>query len=73
MEVTYSHCAGLDVHKKTVVVCCLTSLESGEIEREVRTFSTMTQELLALGDWLTQKRITHLALGLHGGILEANI
>ncbi|MBV8882502.1 MAG: hypothetical protein JO235_00670 [Chroococcidiopsidaceae cyanobacterium CP_BM_RX_35] len=40
MEVTSPHCAGLDVHKKTVVVCCLTIDSKGELGREVRTFST---------------------------------
>jgi transposase len=47
MRVVYERCAGMDVHKKTVVVCALTP-ES----REVRTFSTMTGDLLALTEWL---------------------
>jgi len=51
MELTYSHCVGLDVHKKTVVVCCMTSEQIG-------TFSTMTQDLLALCDWLSSQGIT---------------
>jgi transposase len=62
MEVTYTHCAGLDVHKKTVVACCLTPGEEGEIVREVRTFSTMTGELLKMGDWLSDKQVTHVAM-----------
>lgn len=61
MEVTYTHCAGLDVHKKTVVACCLTPREGGGICKETRTFTTMTQELLALGDWLNSRGdLTHL-------------
>ncbi len=47
MEVTYPDCAGLDVHKKTVVACCLTPSTTGEIESETRTFSTMSRDLLA--------------------------
>lgn len=62
MEVTHSHCVGLDVHKKTVVACCLTSGEGGELVKETRTFSTMTQDLLNLGDWLIHKGITHVAM-----------
>ena len=50
MEVTNPRCAGLGVHKKTVVACCLITASTGEMERETRTFSTMSQELLALGD-----------------------
>ena len=62
MEVTHSHCAGLDVHKKTVVACCLSPGEGGELVKETRTFSTMTQDLLNLGDWLLHKGITHVAM-----------
>src|ERR671932_1192435 len=62
MEVTYTHCAGLDVHKKTVVVCCLTPGAQGHPHKEIRTFSTMTPDLLALADWLTSLGITHVAM-----------
>ena len=51
MEITYPHAAGLDVHKKTVVACCLTSGRTGM--PQTRTFGTMTQDLLALAAWLT--------------------
>ena len=53
MQVVHERCCGLDVHKKTVVACVLTSTEDGTIERVIRTFSTMTANLLALSDWLT--------------------
>lgn len=66
MEVLYTHCAGLDVHKKTVVVCCLTPAQDGTLKRELRTFSTMTQDLLALSDWLSSLGITHVALEATG-------
>lgn len=62
MEVTYTHCAGLDVHKKTVVACCLVPGQEGEIVKEIRTFSTMTGDLLKMGDWLTHKGVTHVAM-----------
>lgn len=62
MDVIYTHCAGLDVHKKTVVVCCMTPGPKGEKVVEQRTFGTMTADLLTLSDWLTSKQITHVAV-----------
>ena len=62
MDITYTHCAGLDVHKKTVVACCITPGSKGEKRVEIRTFGTMTVDLLALSDWLTSKQITHVAM-----------
>ena len=62
MDVIYTHCAGLDVHKKTVVVCCMTPGPKGEKMVEQRTFGTMTADLLTLSDWLTSKQITHVAV-----------
>ncbi len=62
MEITYTHVAGLDIHKKTVVACCFTPGPKGTPQKEIRTFGTMTQDLLALADWLTAKGITHVAM-----------
>jgi hypothetical protein len=62
MEILYSHCAGLDVHKKTVVACCVTPGPDGHPQFETRTFGTMTHDLLALSDWLTSKGITAVAM-----------
>jgi transposase len=62
MEVTNPNCAGLDVHKKTVVACCLTTGTTGKLEQETRTFSTMSQELLKLSDWLSSKGVTQVAM-----------
>jgi len=62
MDVTYTHCAGLDVHKKTVVVCCLTPGTQGESCKEIRSFGTMTADLLQLLDWLKSQQVTHLAM-----------
>jgi transposase len=57
MEVLYSCCCGIDVHAKMLVACLL---KSGK--KEVRTFSTMTADLLGLSDWLTQEGCTHIAI-----------
>jgi hypothetical protein len=47
MEVTYPQCAGLDIHKKTVVACSLVTIKAKKLEREIKTFTTMSQDLLA--------------------------
>jgi transposase len=80
MEVLYSRCAGLDVHKKTVVACLITPDRQGGWHKEVRTFGTMTLELLALSDWLQAAGCTHIAMESTGeywkpvfNILEANL
>jgi transposase len=57
MQVMYERCAGLDVHKKTVVACVLSP--AGQ---ETRTFGTMTADLLALADWLLACGCTHVAI-----------
>jgi len=62
MEVLYTRCCGLDVHKKTVVACVLCTQEDGTVERHVRTFGTMTADLCALSDWLTAYAVTHVAM-----------
>ena len=48
MEVIHERCAGLDVHKETVVAC-LRVRERDEVRREVRRWATTTRELLELG------------------------
>ena len=65
MEVLYPDCAGLDVHKDTVVAC-VRHMANGEVRREVRTFKTTTKELLALSDWLADEGCTHIAMEATG-------
>lgn len=62
MQVTHDRCAGIDVHKKTVVVCCLSLDTRGNPQRETRTYGTTTRELLNLCDWLSSTEITHIAM-----------
>lgn len=62
MDVLYSRCAGVDVHKKTVVVCRIIPGPDGKPIKEIRTFTTMTRDLLALSDWLTAGGVTHVAM-----------
>lgn len=61
MHVTYGRCAGLDVHKKTVVACVLIR-EGNKEHQEIRTFGTMTADLLVLHDWLMAYGVTHVAM-----------
>ncbi len=62
MDIVYSCCAGLDVHKDTVVVCVRRHNGQGPAHQETRTFLTMTRHLLELADWLSQQGVTHLAM-----------
>ena len=61
MELIHERCAGLDVHKLTVVACVRVA-EAGKVRREVKTFSTTTKGLLKLGDWLFEHEITHAVM-----------
>lgn len=61
MELVHERCAGLDVHKDSVVVCVRVAA-GGQVRREVRTFSTTTAELLRLGDWLMELGIGHAVM-----------
>jgi transposase len=65
MDVVFTHCAGLDVHKKTVTACRVTPDPSGQQANgilELKEFGTMTADLLALSDWLAEAGVTHVAL-----------
>jgi transposase len=66
MEILYTNCAGLDVHKKTVKVCVLTHASNGQTHKEFRTYFTTTEELLKLGDWLKEHGCTHIAFEATG-------
>jgi transposase len=66
MEVLYPHCAGLDVHKKTIKVCLLTHGSTDQPHKEFRTYLTTTQELLKLSDWLGEQGCTHVAFEATG-------
>jgi len=62
MERVFERCCGLDVNKDTVVACLRVRGERGQRRIEVRTFGTTTPELLVFGDWLTERRCTHVAM-----------
>ncbi len=57
MQIVYERCCGLDVHKKVVVACAITP--EG---KEIQSFGTMTDDLLALVEWIKSKGCTHVAM-----------
>ena len=65
MELLHPRCAGLDVHKLTVVACVRLASE-GKVTTEVKTFATTTAGLLALSDWLLENGITQVAMEATG-------
>ena len=80
MEVLIPRCCGIDVHKATLTACLLVSETASKTSRTVKTFSTMTADLLALKDWLEANECTHVAIESTGvywkpifNILEGSI
>lgn len=62
MEQVIQRCAGLDVHQAQVTACVRVPGEAGEVVEHVREFATMTQDLLAMSDWLKAHGVTHVAM-----------
>jgi transposase len=65
MEVLHAHCAGLDVHKESVVAC-VRHMADSKVTTVVKTFKTTTQELMALSNWLSAEGATHIAMEATG-------
>jgi transposase len=66
MDVLYARCCGLDIHKRTVVACLIVPGPRGAPVKEIRTFETMTDDLLALADWLEAAGCTHVGMEATG-------
>jgi transposase len=62
MEIVYQCCTGLDVHKKDVKACLITTGQDGEVHKEIRTYPTKTQDLLQMRDWLQDAGCGHIAM-----------
>ena len=58
MDIIVDKGCGLDVHKGTVVACIMGT----GIRKEVKTYTTMTNDLLRLKEWLQENGITHVAM-----------
>jgi transposase len=70
MDVMHTRCAGLDVHKKMVVVSVIELDQRGKSLKETRTFGTTTLKLLELSDWLNERQVTHAAMESTGEYWE---
>src|SRR6266849_7975455 len=57
MEIIHRCCCGIDIHAKTVVACLI---KNGK--KQIRTYSTMTDDLLALSDWLVSEGCEQVAI-----------
>lgn len=68
MEMLHPRCAGLDVHRDTVVACVRVQADdgTGKPAHELRTFGTTTDALFALVDWLSTLEVTHVAMEATG-------
>jgi transposase len=83
MDVIFTHGAGLDVHKKTVMACRVRPDPTGQQAdgvMELQEFGTMTADLLTLSDWLAEGGVTHVAMESTGeywrpvyNLLEGNV
>lgn len=79
MRVVYQNCCGLDIHKKLIVACVIVARADEAPLKEIRSFGTMTRNLLELSDWLLERKVTHVAMESTGvywkpihNILEGN-
>ena len=66
MDVIVSRCAGLDVHKDTVMACVRTPSPAGGRRSTVRRFRTFTASLRELRDWLVAEGVTQVAMEATG-------
>ncbi len=71
MDLLVERCAGLDVGKEEIVACVRGPGERGRRRHEIRTFSTFTSQLEALGDWLAAERVTEVVMEATGSYWKA--
>ena len=62
MRILYRRCAGLDVHKTSVVACVLRVQEDSRVEEQVRRFGTMTEDLRELAAWLSSQAVERVGI-----------
>lgn len=66
MDVLVERVAGLDVHKDTVVAAVRTPGKGGRRDQQIRSFGTMTVDLLGLRDWLVALGVTRVGMEATG-------
>jgi len=62
VDAIIERCCGLDVHQATVVACLLTGKANSKPKKELRTFRTVTRDLVAMAEWLREHGCTHVAM-----------
>jgi transposase len=62
MEVQYTHCCGIDIHKKSITVCVLIRESGRREQKHLREFATLTSEILTCVEWLRKLGVTHVAM-----------
>jgi transposase len=62
MEVLYTRCCGVDVHKSTITACVRMQDGGSKPRKIVRRFGAMTGELRAMANWLVEEGVTHVAM-----------
>jgi transposase len=62
MEVIYTHCCGLDVHKKSISACFREMGPKGEVRKKFMRCGTMTKDILRLSDWMKSHGVSHVAM-----------
>ena len=73
MQVVCERCCGLDVHKKTVVACVLVTETAGQMQRHIRTFSTMTAGLLAALGLVREHERHRSGSGVNWGVWKTGV
>jgi len=73
MQTLVERGCGLDVHQATVVACLLIVRKDGKVQKQMRTFGTITRELLSLREWLLSEGCTHVAMESTGVYLETGL
>lgn len=62
MDAIIETCCGLDVHQATVVACLLTGKADEKPRKQIKTFRTITRDLVAMCEWLRTAGCTHVAM-----------
>jgi transposase len=62
MQVLYSRCCGIDVHKDSVTVCVLVYSNGPEPDIRKKEFPTHFKSLINLKMWLLAQKVTHVAM-----------
>lgn len=56
LSVLHPICCGLDVHKKSISACIITGDKNGNLEYEIKEFTTFTDDLILLKEWLMSNK-----------------